>query len=102
MTLGRALTDADGKVHAMAGLLRLETSFSQRKLHLGYRDAALATGHCLGPAGTRLRGHEFHYATVLREEGACFAMVRDAYDETKSACGLRAGGVSGSFFHVIA
>ncbi len=102
MTLGRALTGADGQVHAMAGLLRLETSFSQRKLRLGYRDAALVTDHCLGRAGTRLRGHEFHYATVLREEGACFAMVRDAYDETKLACGLRAGGVSGSFFHVIA
>ena len=102
MTLGRAVTDADGQVHAMAGLLRLETSFSQRKLRLGYRDAALVTDHCLGRAGTRLRGHEFHYATVLREEGACFAMVRDAYDETKLACGLRAGSVSGSFFHVIA
>ncbi|MGA8170221.1 MAG: cobyrinate a,c-diamide synthase [Methylocystis sp.] len=102
MTLGRALTSADGQVHAMAGLLPLETSFSQRKLNLGYRAADLTADHGLGPAGTRLFGHEFHYATILREEGHCFAMVRDAYDKTKRACGLRAGGVSGSFFHVIA
>jgi cobyrinic acid a,c-diamide synthase len=102
MTLGRALTDADGQVHAMSGLLPLETSFSQRKLHLGYRLAVLAANHCLGPAGTRLRGHEFHYATVVREEGSCFARVRDAYDDEERACGLRSGAVSGSFFHVIA
>jgi cobyrinic acid a,c-diamide synthase len=37
MTLGEALTDADGITHKMAGLLPLETSFAQRKLHLGYR-----------------------------------------------------------------
>ncbi len=102
MTLGRALTDADGQVHAMSGLLPLETSFSQRKLHLGYRQAVLSANHCLGPAGTRLSGHEFHYATVLREEGSCFARVRDAYDGEQRACGLRSGAVSGSFFHVIA
>jgi cobyrinic acid a,c-diamide synthase len=102
MTLGRALTGADGEVHAMAGLLQLETSFLQRKLHLGYRRAVLSADHCLGTTGKRLSGHEFHYATALREEGPCFAMVRDAYDETELACGLRMGRVSGSFFHVIA
>jgi cobyrinic acid a,c-diamide synthase len=102
MALGRVLIDADGHGHRMAGLLRLETSFSQRKLHLGYRRASLRADHCLGSAGTFLYGHEFHYATVLREEGACFAMVRDAYGETEERCGLRAGGVSGSFFHMIA
>ena len=102
MTLGRALIDADGQVHEMAGLLRLETSFSQRKLHLGYRRASLLADHCLGSAGAYLYGHEFHYATILREEGPCFARVRDAYGETEQGCGLREGGVSGSFFHMIA
>ena len=103
MMLGRALTDADGQVHAMAGLLRSgDELFAAQTASRLPRRRALRTDHCLGPAGTRLRGHEFHYATMLREEGACFAMVRDAYDETKLACGLRAGGVSGSFFHVIA
>jgi cobyrinic acid a,c-diamide synthase len=102
MTLGRALTDADGHVHAMAGLLPLETSFLQRKLTLGYRRATLAANHCLGPAGAQLCGHEFHYATALHEAGDCFATVRDAYTKEERPCGLRACRVSGSFFHVIA
>ena len=45
MVLGDGLVDAEGQRHAMAGLLRLETSFSQRKLALGYRRAALAAPH---------------------------------------------------------
>ena len=39
MVLGRGLTDADGRRHAMAGLLPLETSFQERRLALGYRYA---------------------------------------------------------------
>ena len=39
MALGDGLIDAKGERHAMLGLLRLETSFAARKLHLGYRRA---------------------------------------------------------------
>lgn len=102
MTLGLALTDAGGQVHAMAGLLELETSFLQRKLSLGYRRARLTADHRLGAPGAEIYGHEFHYATILREEGACFARVQDAYGGSEHACGLRRGLVSGSFFHAVA
>ena len=102
MVLGRALIDAAGAAHEMAGLLELETSFAQRKLHLGYRQARLAVDHPLGAVGFRLRGHEFHYATVLREEGAPFALARDAYSDDERPAGLAKNGVSGSFFHLLA
>lgn len=102
MALGRTLVDADGRTHAMAGLLDLETSFAQRKLHLGYRRARLAGDCALGPANSELRGHEFHYATVLRENGLPFAHVADAHSDDERPAGLRAGQVTGSFFHVIA
>jgi cobyrinic acid a,c-diamide synthase len=102
MTLGVALIDAQGQAHKMAGLLDLETSFAARKLHLGYRQATLAEDHCLGGGGQSLRGHEFHYATIVREAGAPFAMARDAYGANEEPAGLRRGFVSGSFFHVVA
>jgi cobyrinic acid a,c-diamide synthase len=102
MVLGRALIDAAGAAHEMAGLLELETSFAQRKLHLGYRQAQLAADHPLGAVGFRLRGHEFHYATVLREEGLPFALARDAYSDDERPAGLARNGVSGSFFHLMA
>lgn len=102
MVLGRGLTDAAGAAHELAGLLDLETSFATRRLHLGYRRATLASDHPLGPVGRTLRGHEFHYATVTRESGAPFALASDAHDAAARPAGLRAGRVSGSFFHLIA
>ncbi len=49
MVLGQSLIDAQGAVHAMAGLLDLETSFAKRKLHLGYRQARACRGPCSRP-----------------------------------------------------
>jgi len=103
MVLGKTLIDAAGAVHPMAGLLDVVTSFAKRKLHLGYREASLIEPTCLGPAGVRLRGHEFHYASIVDQgDDAPLAMVVDAYGSEPVPTGNRRGLVSGSFFHVIA
>ena len=103
MVLGQTLTDAEGKAHAMAGLLPVTTSFAKRKLSLGYRAARLLQDHPLGCAGTILRGHEFHYATGLEASGnAPFADMTDAYGGDWQPAGSRLGYASGTFFHIIA
>jgi len=102
MVLGAGLTDAKGARHAMTGLLGLETSFEKRRMHLGYRLAELASampGH--GP-GAQLRGHEFHYATIVSQPDAPLARVRDANGAEVAETGSRRGHVSGTFFHLIA
>ncbi|GLK81135.1 cobyrinate a,c-diamide synthase [Methylopila turkensis] len=96
MTLGEGLVDADGRRHAMLGLLPLETSFAARRLHLGYRLATLDASSPLGAAGAVYRAHEFHYASVVTERGDSLFRLEDG-----SACGLRRGAVFGSFLHVI-
>jgi cobyrinic acid a,c-diamide synthase len=103
MTLGETLTDASGVDHQMAGLLGVRTSFAKRKMQLGYRDACLAATNCLGARGTRLKGHEFHYASVVTMgTDEPFATVADAYGGDPAPAGSRRGLVTGSFFHVIA
>lgn len=97
MVLGKGLIDAQGTRHAMAGLLDLETSFAQRKLHLGYRRLAASSG----PLAGRWNGHEFHYATTLRAEGEVLFQAHDAEGTTLPDMGLIAGSVSGSFAHLI-
>jgi cobyrinic acid a,c-diamide synthase len=102
MALGTALTDGDGNRHAMTGLLGLETSFAERRMHLGYRLAELAApipGH---DAGARLRGHEFHYSTILLQPDVPLAQVADANGAPVAETGSRRGRVTGTFFHVIA
>jgi len=102
MVLGTGLTDAEGHRHAMAGLLPVETSFAERRLHLGYRRAALAAATPLGAAGTVWRGHEFHYASILSEgPGEALFEVWDAEGAPLGRLGRRAGSVFGSFFHLI-
>ena len=103
MALGQSLVDASGVVHAMAGLVGVETSFEKRRMTLGYREARIASNCALGTAGLILRGHEFHYATIVaRGADDPFAYVRDVYGAPEAPSGSRRGWVTGSFFHVIA
>lgn len=102
MVLGAGLTDKDGTRHAMTGLLGLETSFATRRMHLGYRLAELAAGMPGHAPGARLRGHEFHYATILAQPDAPLAAVRDANGADVAEKGSRRENVTGTFFHLIA
>lgn len=102
MTLGGGITDARGKRHAMAGLLPVETSFTARKLHLGYRQVSLSSASPLGAEGTTFRGHEFHYATILSEgAGEPLFKAADSRGQDLGFLGRRAGSVMGSFIHLI-
>jgi len=103
MVLGQSLEDASGHAHAMTRLLGHSTSFAKRKLHLGYRSARLLSDSVLGRAGTTLRGHEFHYASLQSDIGdAPFAEIADAQGRSLGKAGGRRGRVSGTFFHAIA
>src|SRR5262249_30211246 len=103
MVLGAGLVDADGTRHAMTGLLGHATSFAQRRLHLGYRAARLLAACPIGAAGARVRGHEFHHASLVERGGdAPLAELRDAQGQPVAESGSRRGNVSGTFFHVIA
>lgn len=107
MAMGQGIVAADGTRHEMAGLLGLETSFEKRRMHLGYRLAETLVplpGHT---SGARLRGHEFHYATILSQPDAPLARVTDATGAEVAETGswrAQAGGgrATGTFFHLIA
>ena len=103
MVLGESLEDATGQRHAMTGLLGHSTSFAKRKLHLGYRSARLLADGVLGRRGALLRGHEFHYASlVVAGDDTPFAEINDAQGRGSEATGGRRGRVTGAFFHAIA
>ena len=86
----------------MMGLLGLETSFAKRKMHLGYRHAELRANMPGFAVGAQLRGHEFHYATILAQPDPALASVRDANGAAVAETGSRRGRVTGTFFHLIA
>lgn len=102
MALGEGLIDKDGARHRMAGLLGLVTSYEKRRMHLGYRRAELVAAMPGFAPGAVLRGHEFHYSTILEQPDAPLARVMDAEGAEVAETGSVRGPVSGTFFHLIA
>ncbi|HZP20924.1 MAG TPA: cobyrinate a,c-diamide synthase [Bauldia sp.] len=103
MVLGAWLEDAEGTRHPMVNLLGHCTSFRQKKLTLGYREATLRAASPLGPAGGAVRGHEFHYSRLV-EPGSDepLAELADGRGASLGPAGSRRGNVSGTWFHAIA
>lgn len=102
MVMGQALIDGAGECHVMAGLLPLVTSFAERRLHLGYRCAALCDSGPLGLAGASFRGHEFHFARTVQEgPGSPLFACADATGRALGTTGLADGSCFGSFIHLI-
>ena len=67
MYLGRSLTDQEGKVWPMAGVLPIECTMQGARLHLGYRRMTIG--------GTEFRGHEFHYSKIVQKGTVPFCTV---------------------------
>ncbi|MEL6860646.1 MAG: cobyrinate a,c-diamide synthase [Pseudomonadota bacterium] len=99
MVLGKALIDANGIAHPMAGLLDHVTSFAERQMNLGYRQMTPLGG---GPWTGPLNGHEFHYSKLV-DPGTDTALfsAKDASGKDLGTHGGRRGSVMGSYMHII-
>ena len=102
MALGEALIDKDGTRHRMAGLLGLVTSYEKRKFNLGYRRAQLVAPMPGFATGSELRGHEFHYSSIVDQPDSPLARVFDAEGAEGPQTGSTRDHVTGTFFHLIA
>ena len=99
MVLGQGLEDRDGNRHQMLGLLGHSSSFSDPRLHLGYRKLK---AHDTAPFAGTFSGHEFHYASLNGEcRDECLFSAKDADDHPLPGMGGIRGSVSGSFAHLI-
>jgi cobyrinic acid a,c-diamide synthase len=67
MALTRSIIDLDGRDHPMVGVFPFASRMQPRLRSLGYRRATQTRPTILGPKGTVLHGHEFHYSVI---EGA--------------------------------
>lgn len=64
MYLCREIADLEGRSFPMAGVFPARAAMQDRRAGLGYREVRLRTDGPFGPAGTVLRGHEFHYSAI--------------------------------------
>jgi cobyrinic acid a,c-diamide synthase len=65
MYLGQQCIDAANNGHAMVGVLPYTFRMGTERAQLGYREIITARETIIGPAGTKLRGHEFHWSHLV-------------------------------------
>jgi len=85
----------------LAGIFPAEARMLPRRRALGYRQVELAEDCLLGPRGTVLRGHEFHYSEALMPESVSrvYRISRRGDGELPPE-GYRVGNVLGSYVHL--
>jgi cobyrinic acid a,c-diamide synthase len=65
MYLGKQCIDADHANHKLVGILPYTFQMGTERAQLGYREITLLRDTIIGCAGTRLRGHEFHWSRIV-------------------------------------
>ncbi len=98
MVLGKALADASGRTHEMAGLLPHVSRIDRPKRTLGYR---LLRHQGPLPFARALTGHEFHYSSANQLEAPQLFAATDASGKRLGPMGSVLGRVCGSYAHVI-
>ena len=101
MYLSRELVDLDGRSWPMCGILELATTMGRRRFRLGYVEAESRSETIFGPAGTRWRGHQFHWSEPDRKpdpDQAPLACRRPREDSRRPA-GYRKNRVLATYIH---
>ena len=68
MYLMSELKEASGEVWPLVGHFPWPCRMETRRQALGYREVRTLAPSLLGPAGTRARGHVFHYSSAAEPE----------------------------------
>lgn len=98
--LGRSLIGLDGVRYRMSGVLPIDFTMDPEHLAIAYVGLSTRVDSPLGPAGTSLRGQEFHQSRIVGGDAGC-----DLYDVTTSDRrgyreGRLFGSVAGSYAHL--
>ncbi|RKJ79620.1 cobyrinate a,c-diamide synthase [Pyramidobacter sp. CG50-2] len=103
MYLTRSLTDFEGRAFAMAGLIPAACRMNPKLQTVGYVEATALRDTVLCPAGTVVRGHEFHFSSVQPDEGteasAAWRFVKKRTGAAYAA-GYASANVLASYLHL--
>ncbi|MCR5346456.1 MAG: cobyrinate a,c-diamide synthase [Fretibacterium sp.] len=103
MYLSRSLTDFEGRSFRMAGVVPASCQMNSRLQRVGYVEATTLCDTVLGPRGTVLRGHEFHFSSLRKDAEEpfpdAFLFRRRRTGETYPG-GYARGGVLASYLHL--
>ncbi len=99
MYLGETLSDLEGRAFSMAAVIPLSSTMRRRQLTLGYREARLLHDSPFLPAGSTVRGHEFHWSG-LREPPPRSNAAYEFQEQDGRCEGYVNGSLFASYLHV--
>lgn len=99
MYLGKQCIDANHTSHNLVGVLPYTFQMGTKRAQLGYREITILCDTIIGRAGTRLRGHEFHWSHIvesLQEEHAPYQIE----ELNKAREGYATENILASYIHI--
>ncbi len=100
--LAEKLKTTDNAAWPMAGILPLRLEMSPRLVDFGYVTVTFTEDCLLGPAGTEVRGHSFHYSRVAyaaEDLATCYSVQYSLSGKTQAE-GYGGGSVLASYVHL--
>ena len=99
--LSRQLTTVEESSYAMASLLPFVMEMTGKLAKFGYVTVALKQDCLLGPAGTVLRGHSFHYSHIVGQPKMLTSyQVRYSLSGQTEDEGFSVGNILASYVHL--
>ena len=102
MYLMDSLQDFAGVSHPMAGVFAGQAVMTEKLQMVGYVEAELQKDSLLGKAGTKLKGHEFHFSKErepIQQDKAPF-IFRKLRNNSEYPAGQQVKNVLGSYLHL--
>jgi cobyrinic acid a,c-diamide synthase len=102
MYLSEGIAGDDVGVLPMAGVFPVTAKMQKKRAGLGYREVRLEQDCFFGPAGTILRGHEFHYSVIDEMPAHIERLyaVHSSVNGDDSREGYRYNNVLGGYLHL--
>ncbi len=100
MYLGRSITDFEGREVPLAGLIPMKAEMTRRLQGIGYRRGVFQEDTFLGPRGTSVQGHEFHYSRVTYDHEFPSAYELFRGDLTDRMEGYARDNIVASYLHL--
>ena len=99
--LSQDLRTVDGSVYPMLGILPLKMEMTDKLIDFGYVTVTFTQDCLLGPRGTSIRGHSFHYSRICSDhEVATSYQVDFSLSGKQQQEGFTRGNVLASYVHL--
>jgi cobyrinic acid a,c-diamide synthase len=99
--LSQQLRTLDGKIYSLVGAVPLAMEMTGKLVDFGYVTVTFTQDCLLGPTGTVIRGHSFHYSRISsRSEVATSYQVEFVLSGMKQQEGFTCGNILASYVHL--